>query len=454
MLDTHELLATRELPGVRTPLFGLADCNNFYASCEAVFRPDWRGQPLVVLGNNDGNIIARSAAAKALGIPMGAALHQVRDRIRQHNIIVCSANFALYGDMSRRVMETLERYTPQLDVYSIDEAFLDLAPIATLPPVQRRAYLAEIHTTVARWTGIPISIGVATTKTLAKAAAKRAKQDPALGGVCVLGEAATSAREALLRDLPVADVWGIGPQRAKLLAGYGIVTAYDLAQADARWVRRRLTVTGARTQLELHGVSCLPLAPAPERRKQLCVSRSFGRPVTTLGDLREAAALFTAHVAERCRAQHTLARRLTLFLTTNPFRREQEAHQYSASVTISLPRATADTLELLAASQQALARLYRPGFTYHKLGVMLGEFTPDALRQGELFSAAELTPAARHREEERSIALMQTLDAINARFGRDTIRPLSTGIAQPWRMKQAWRSPRYTTRWDELAEVH
>jgi DNA polymerase V len=435
------------------PLFGLADCDCFYSSCEAVFRPDWQGRPLVVLGNNDGNIIARSRQAKALGVPMGAALHQVRDLIQRHDIIVCSANFALYGDLSQRVMAILDQYTPQLDVYSIDEAFLGLAPVATLPLAQRRAFVAEARARVARWTGIPVSVGVAQTKTLAKAAAETAKHDPTQEGVCVLGSEreAPGAREALLRALPIGDVWGIGPRRARLLAGYGMVTALDLAQADARWVRQHLTVTGARTQLELRGVSCLPLDEPPAQRQQLCTSRSFGRPVTALSELREAAALFTAHGAERCRAQHTLARRLTMFVTTNEFRADEP--QYSAHATLPLPRATADTLELLEAASAALARVWRPGFSYHKLGVILSEFTPDAVRQGELFSEAELTPGAIHRERERSEALMRTLDAINARFGRDVIRPLSAGIAQPWRMKQAQRSPRYTTRWSELAEV-
>ncbi len=431
-------------------LFGLADCDSFYASCEVVFRPDWRGKPLVVLGNNDGNIIARSRAAKALGIPMGAALHQARDLIRQHDVIVCSANFALYGDMSQRVMRVLEGYTPRLDVYSIDEAFLDLSPVVAWPVAQRRAFVAAARERVGRWTGIPVSVGVAPTKTLAKAAAELAKHDAALGGVYALGETERD-REALLRALPVGDVWGIGPRRAQLLLGYGIATAYDLAQADARWVRRQLTVTGARTQLELRGVSCLPLDEPPERRKQLCTSRSFGRPVTALSELREAAALFTAHGAERCRAQGTLATRLTVFLTTNVFRETESQH--SASATLTLPRATADTLELLAAAQVALERVYRAGFAYHKLGVVLGEFMPDAVRQGELFGAEELTDGARHRQWERSEALMRTLDAINARFGRDMIRPLSAGIAQPWRMRQTRRSPRYTTRWEELAEA-
>lgn len=429
----------------------LADCDSFYASCEAVFRPDWAGRPLVVLGNNDGNIIARSREAKRLGIPMAAPLHQARSIIQRHDVIVCSANFALYSDLSQRVMSVLERYTPHLDIYSIDEAFLDLSPVAALPPARQRAYVAEARATVRRWTGIPISIGVATTKTLAKAAAEYAKKAPDAAGAYALDGRDAAAREALLRWLPVGDVWGIGPRRARFLAGYGVATAYDFTRADAHWVRRHLTVTGARTQLELRGIACLPLDDPPERRKQLCVSRSFGRPVTALDELREAVALFTAHVAEKLRAQRSLARRLTVFITTNMFREQEPQHHASAMV--PLARATADTRELLQAASVALGRVWREGYRYHKAGVILGEFTGDALRQGELFSDEELTPGALHREYERSEALMRTLDAINARFGRDMIRPLSTGISQPWRMRQAWRSPRYTTRWEELAEA-
>lgn len=439
------------VPSSAGPLIALADCDSFYASCEIVFRPDWAEKPLIVLGNNDGNIIARSRAAKALGIPMAAPLHQARAIIQRHNVIVRSANFALYSDLSQRVMRVLERYTPRLDVYSIDEAFLDLSPVASLPPAQRRAYIADVRATVRRWTGIPLSIGVASTKTLAKAAAEYAKKAPDASGVYALDAADGQAREALLRWLPAGDVWGIGPRRSRLLAGYGIHTAYDFAQADAHWVRRHLTVTGARTQLELCGVPCLALEDPPQRRKQFCVSRSFGRLVTDFAELREAVALFTAHVAEKCRAQRALATRLTVFATTNVFREDEPQH--SASATVPLARATADTRELLQAASVALERVWRDGYRYHKAGVILGEFTGDAMRQGELFTDEQLTPGAIHRERERSEALMRTLDAINARFGRDMIRPLSAGTAQPWRMKQAWRSPRYTTRWNELAEV-
>lgn len=432
-------------------LVALADCDSFYASCEQIFRPDWFGKPLVVLGNNDGNIIARSRAAKQLGIPMAAALHQVHSIIEQHGVIVCSANFALYEDLSQRVMSVLERYTPRLDVYSIDEAFLDLSPVVGLPLARQRAYLAEVRATVKRWTGIPISIGMAPTKTLAKACAEFAKKLPAASGVYALPNQDSEARETLLRWLPVGDVWGIGPRRARFLAGYSIATAQDFATADARWVHRHLTVAGARTQLELRGVPCLSLDDPPERRKQLCVSRSFGRPVTDHAEMREAVALFTAHVAEKCRAQHTLATRVTVFVTTNHFRADEP--QYHTNATIPLPRATADTRELLEAASAALARIWRDGYAFHKCGVILGEFTHDAIRQGELFSDEELTPGACHRERARSDELMRTLDAINARFGRDMIRPLSTGIEQPWKMRQSWRSPRYTTRWDELANV-
>ncbi len=434
-----------------SPLIALADCDSFYASCETVFRPDWAEKPLIVLGNNDGNVIARSRVAKRLGIPMAAALHQVRAIIERHHVIVRSANFPLYADLSQRVMSVLERYTPRLEVYSIDEAFLDLSPVAQLPVARQRAFVAEARATVRRWTAIPISIGVGPTKTLAKAAAEYAKKTPETDGVYALGGGDHAAREALLRWLPVGDVWGIGPRRAQFLASHNIHTALDLAQADARWTHRHLTVTGARTQLELRGVSCLPLDTPQEHRKQLCVSRSFGRPVADQTEIREAVALFTAHVAEKCRAQRTLATRLTVFISTNVFR-EQEP-QRSASATITLPRATADTRELLQATCAALDRIWREGFRYHKAGVLLGELTSDAVRQGELFNDDGLEPGARSRERERSEELMRTLDAINSRFGRDMIRPLSTGIVQPWRMRQAWRSPSYTTRWSDLAEV-
>lgn len=415
--------------------FALADCNNFYASCEAAFRPDLIGRPVIVLGNNDGNIIARSREAKALGVPMAAPLHEVRELVNRHGIAVCSGNFALYGDMSARIMEVLGRFTPALDVYSIDEAFLALDAV---PPAERAAYASEIRTTVRRWTGIPVSIGVAPTKTLAKVAAERAKTTPA--GVLAL--TTPSEVEDLLDVLPVGEVWGIGPARAAFLARHHIATARDFAQADTHWVRRHLTVTGQRTQLELRGVSCLPLAPVRANKKQVCSSRSFGRPVMELAELREAVAQFASWAAEKARSQGSAAAVAVVFIGTNSFRRG--APQHHESRTMRLPRPTSDTLEIVDAALRAVERLYRPGYAYHKAGVILTALVPDTPAQLALF---EPLPDPRRRE------LMAVLDAINGRFGRDVIRVGAAGTAQPWRMKQRARSPRYTTRWDELVGV-
>lgn len=416
--------------------YALADCNNFYASAEAVFRPDWQGLPLVVCGNNDGNIIARSAAAKALGIPMGVAIHQVKPIIQQHGVIVCSANFALYGDMSSRVMDVLSRFTRHLDVYSIDEAFLDLAVV---PAVRRYAYAAEMRATVRRWCGIPISIGVASTKTLAKIAAEEAKRSPE--GIKVLGS--DVERVALLLRMPVSDVWGIGPRRAAWLQKHEIETAYQLMNADIGWLRRHLSVTVARTALELRGVACLPLEPERKAKKQICTSRSFGQTITRLEDLREAVATFASADAAKARAQHTAPRVLTVFLATNPFRKDQA--QYHPSCTVKLSAATHDTMELVRAALVGLDRIYRLGYAYHKAGVILGDFVSDEYQQGQLFEAPPNPSRA---------TLMRTFDEINAQFGRETIRLAVTGTTRAWKMKQARRSPRYTTRWQELLRVY
>lgn len=416
------------------PCFALADCDAFYASCEAVFRPALAERPTIVLGNNDGNIIARSATARSLGIPMGAPLHEVEHLVRRHNIAVCSANFALYGDLSARVHSVLGTFTPRLDVYSIDEAFLD---VSAVPLAWREGHALLIRETVRRWVGVPVSIGVAPTKTLAKAAAKRAKTLP--DGVYVLhGQLETAA---LLREMPVEDIWGIGPRRGAFLRRHLIKTAEDFAQTDYAWVKRHLTVMGARTLLELRGISCLPLEDMRGPKQQVCCSRSFGRPVTTLGELREAVAQYASWAAEKIRAQQSAATVLTVFITTNPFQKRRP--QYSQSATIRLPRATDDTLEIVPAAHGALERIFRGGYAYHKVGVILGGVVPASPAQLSLFAPPD----------DSRRALMATLDAINGRHGHDTIRLAAAGLAQPWRMRQANRSPRYTTCWDELAQV-
>jgi DNA polymerase V len=415
--------------------FALADCNNFYASCESVFQPALAGRPVVVAGNNDGNIIARSREAKALGIPMGAPLYQLRELIARHSVAVYSGNFALYADMSSRVMDVLGRFTPTLDVYSIDEAFLALDAV---PPTERAAYAADIRAMVLQWTGIPVSIGVASTKTLSKIAAEVAKQTPA--GVLAL--ASPDEVDELLRTLPVGEVWGIGPARTALLLRHGIETAHDFARADSAWVRRHLTVMGQRTQLELRGISCLPLEPVRAAKQQVCCSRSFGCDVRSLDDMREAVAQFASWAGEKIRAQGSAAAMAVVFIATNSFRKGIPQHHESC--TIRLPRPTSDTLEIVDTALRAVERLYQPGYAYHKAGVILTGLTPDTPSQLAFF---EPLPDPRRRE------LMQVLDAINGRFGRDVIRVGAAGTVQQWRMRQRNRSPRYTTRWDELMRV-
>jgi DNA polymerase V len=410
-------------------------CNNFYASCERVFRPDLAQRPVVVLGNNDGNIIARSNEAKAIGIPMGEALYLVKQLVNKHRIAVCSANFALYGDMSNRVMEVLRRYTSRLDVYSIDEAFLDLAHV---PASAWAAHATDAREAVLRWTGIPLSIGVGTSKTLAKLAAEHAKEQP--GNVVALSS--TEDVRTLLAETPIEEVWGIGPSRAKFLKAHGFESAYDFAhRADPRWIQRHLTVVGARIQLELQGVTCLPFVTEHPAKKQVCCSRSFGQPVTEQSHLKEAIALYASWAAEKIRAQDTIARAVTEFLSTNSFQKHQPQYYKSATVTLQAP--TCDTLELASAAVRAFERIYIQGYVYHKVGVILTRITPAEPRQLTLLDA----PDPRRNE------LMRVIDEINGKFGRDTVRLGSTGTDQLWRMKQRARSPRYTTRWDEIAHV-
>jgi DNA polymerase V len=387
------------------------------------------------LGNNDGNVIARSAEAKAAGVPMGEALSLVRKLVSQHRIAVCSANFALYGDMSSRVMSVLGRFTPRLDVYSIDEAFLDLAHI---PAPDWVAHATDAREAVLRWTGIPVSIGVAATKTLAKLATESAKSKP--GNVLAL----TTPREvqALLAATPIGDVWGIGPRRAAFLTGHGIETAYAFAyRAEPVWVKRHLTVVGARTQLELQGVSCLPLVTGHATKKQVCCSRSFGQSIAEQERLKQAIVQYASWAAEKVRSQATAATVVTVFLATNSFRTGEP--QYHKSATVTLPSASSDTLELASAAVRALARIYRPGYQYHKAGVILTGMVPAEPRQLTLLD----TPDPRRDD------LMRVMDAINGRFGHDTIRLAGAGTTQPWRMRQRARSPRYTTRWSEIPRV-
>jgi DNA polymerase V len=417
-------------------LFALIDCNNFYVSCERLFQPTLHGKPVVVLSNNDGCVIARSDEAKALGIPMGLPAFKLTDLLKEHAIEVFSSNYTLYGDLSARVMTTLAQWAPAVEVYSIDEAFLQCSP---LPLDALTAYGQSMRATIQQWTGIPVSIGIAPTKTLAKLANRLAKRSVDAQGVLTLISA--SAIEATLSQTPVEDIWGIGPGYTRRLKAHDIRTALQLRDANDRWIRQQLGIVGQRIVWELRGISCLPLDFCPPPKQSLMVSRSFGRPITMLTEMREAVATYTTRAAEKLRRHHVAAGVLTVFLMTNRFTDEP---QYSNSVTIPLPVATQDTAELIRYALRGVEHLFRESYRYKKAGVILTELVPGHQVQTHLFD---------QHDRERSQRLMAALDAINMQWGAGTVRYAAAGLRPQWITRCGHRSPRYTTRWEELVVV-
>jgi DNA polymerase V len=417
-------------------LFALIDCNNFYVSCERLFQPMLHGKPVVVLSNNDGCVIARSDEAKALGIPMGLPAFKLTDLVKKHSIEVYSSNYTLYGDLSARVMTTLTQWTPDVEVYSIDEAFLQFSP---LPLDALTAYGQSMRAMIHQWTGIPVSIGIGPTKTLAKLANRLAKRSPEAQGVVALTSA--SQIEAILTQTPIGDIWGIGPGYTRRLHAHEITTALQLRQVNDRWVRQELGIVGLRLVWELRGISCLPLALCPPPKQSLMVSRSFGRPITTLIEMREAVATYMTRAAEKLRRSHVAAGVLTVFLMTSRFRDEP---QYTNSVTMPLPVATQDTAELIRYALRGVEQIFREGYRYQKVGVILTALVPAHQVQPHLFD--------RH-DRERSQKLMAAIDTINTEWGSGTIRYAAVGLRPAWIMRCTRRSPRYTTRWEELAVV-
>lgn len=415
--------------------YALVDCNNFYASCEKVCNPALANRPVVVLSNNDGNVIARCPKAKALGIAMGAPFHQCREIIARHNVAVFSSNYALYGDMSRRVMDTLATCAPYVEVYSIDEAFL----LCDVPPADAADYALQVKRRVMQWTGIPVSVGMGATKTLAKLAnhiAKKRTQD----GVFVL--AGDSYCKSLLETIDVAEVWGIGSRYARMLNQHGICNVWQLIHADDDFIRRRMTVVGLRTVYELRGIPCIQWEDAPPPKKAIVSSRSFGSPVTELAQLTEAAAHYSAIAAGKLRRQHGAAGAVTVFVTTNPFKDEP---QYSSSATVVLDVHSAYTPDIIAAAHQALQSIYRQGYRYKKVGIMLTDIVPS--------QELSLTLFTHMGSYQKRYRLMQALDSVNREHGRGTLYFASEGVARAWSMRRRYLSPRYTTHWDEIPVV-
>ncbi|MDQ1256384.1 MAG: polymerase [Candidatus Hydrogenedentes bacterium] len=414
-------------------MYALVDCNNFYASCERVFDPALRGRPVVVLSNNDGCIVARSSEAKALGIPMGVPFHEWEPVIVRKKVQVRSSNYPLYGDMSRRVMRVLAESVPAMEVYSIDEAFLSLAPF----PKDRLSGMARaLCGRVVQWTGIPVSIGIGPTKTLAKAANKLAKRG--LGEAGVLNWGDQPGTEELLATLAVEDVWGVGMRLKVALGHMEVRTALELMRMDPGRIRRCFGVCVMRTVLELRGTPCYPLGNGPPPRQTVVCSRTFGQPVADFVALREAVSAYTVNAAEKLRGQHSLARMIQVFLMTNPFHPERP--QYANSALRTFPVPTSYTPNLIRAATDGLTEIFRPGYHYKRAGVMLADIVPDYPVQGDLFA----------EDDARSEKLMRAVDRINAVWGRDTLIFAATGIARSWKMHQHRLSRRFTTRWDEL----
>ena len=418
------------------PIFALVDCNNFYASCERVFNPNLEGKPIVVLSNNDGCVVARSNEAKALGIGMGTPEFQIRPLLRAHQVQVFSSNYTLYGDMSQRVMETLEQFCPDSEIYSIDEAFLSLSGFTSRNFAE---YGRTIRTTVKRWTGIPVSVGIAETKTLAKIANRVAKRTPDTGGVFDLF--ACPDRDALLGRIAIRDVWGIGPNHAHFLTQHGITTAVQLRQVDDQWIRKHMGIVGLRLVMELRGVSCLDLEQCPSPKQSLTCSRAFGTSISTLTEMEEAVSSYTSRVAEKLRGERLAATVLTVLLTTNEF---TDGPQYSNSLTIKLPVATDNTHALIRSALQGIRSIYRDGYRYKKAGVILMGLVPVSQIQTDLFDC---------QDRARSTRLMTAFDAVNGRWGAGALQYASSGITKQWRTQFHRRSPAYTTQWNELPVV-
>jgi len=416
----------------------LIDVNNFYASCERVFNPKLNGQPVVVLSNNDGCAIARSAEAKALGIKMGEPWFKLKDIARQHGIIAMSSNYALYADMSNRVMAILSKFSPDQEVYSIDESFLDLTGM----PGRHLDIAQEMRGRIRQETGLPVCVGIGPSKTLAKLANHAAKKGYAPDGVCDFNGFNERDLETLLAGIEIGEVWGIGRRLVPRLNGLGIKSVLDLKRADPEHMRQQFSVVMEKTVRELRGQACIELKEVAPPKKQIISSRSFGFPVTDLDSLSEAVSLYVSRAAEKLRRQESYAALLHVFIHTSPF---GDGPKYSGSLSVKLPAPTDDSLQLVRVAMWILRQIYRPGFRYQKAGVMLSEITPAGGQQTDMFG---FRPA-----DDRSARRMVAMDAINGRWGKQTIRAASQGYKAPWAMRQGNLSPSYTTRWDEVLLV-
>jgi len=416
----------------------LVDCNNFYVSCERAFNPKLEGKPVVVLSNNDGCAVARSNEVKALGIKMAEPWFKMEKLAKQHGIIALSSNYALYGDLSARVMSILSTFSPKQEVYSIDECFLDLSGF---DPKALMAYGQTIRKTIKQQVGIPVCVGIADTKTLAKLANHCAKKRYAgKDGVCDFGRYTPTQISKLFATIPVGDIWGIGRKITERLIAMKIETVEDLRTANQARMRQQFSIVVERTVKELNGISCIELDAANTPRQQIMVSRSFGQEVSNYDDLAESVAYFATTAAEKLRKDSSVAASLCVFIQTNPFK--EKSQQYSPSIVVPMGEPSDDTSKLVSAALRGLRAIYRSGFQYKKSGVLLMGLQPKGAVQATLFDDTAA--------QEKSEKLMQVMDSVNRRMGKGSMTIAASGTKQRWSMRRDSKSPNYTTDWDEL----
>lgn len=420
------------------PIFALVDCNNFYASCEKLFRPDLRHTPVVVLSNNDGCVVARSKEAKALGIKMGVPLHQIQDQIRQYGIQTFSSNYALYGDISNRVMQTLEALAPAVEVYSIDEAFLDLTGVANA--VDLTEFGLQVRATIQQHIGITVCVGIAPSKTLAKLANHAAKQYPATRGVVDLTD--PIRQKKLLSLMPVHEIWGVGRRLSAQLNAMGITTALELANQNPKDIRQKFSVVLERTVRELNGESCLALEDITPTKQQILCSRSFGQRVTRYTDMQEAISSYVARAAEKLRYEQQQCQLISVYIRTGLFNPNDPRYSNSASLRLDYP--TDDTRVLLHVAGRLLQAIWKDGYRYAKAGITLSDFYDRRVVQPDLFTQQVISP--------NSARLMQVVDRINQQQ-RGKVFFASQGTGKAWAMNRNHLSPGYTTSWTQLRSV-
>lgn len=422
----------------------LIDGNNFYVSCERVFQPKLEGKPVVVLSNNDGCVVARSAEVKALGVPMGAPWFQLKALARQHGIVAKSSNYTLYGDMSQRMHAVISQFSPEQEIYSIDESFLDLTGFNR----DLVAYGQQIRQRVRQWVGVPVCVGIGNTKTLAKLANHAAKKSlvPEMAdGVCDLNQLARDDMARLLSSLDVGEVWGVGRRISARLNGLGVQTIQDLRNASPIWIKKEFSVVLARTVAELNGESCLGLEEIAPPKKQIVSSRSFGQPILMLEDMNEAVVSYASRASEKLRKQRHVAGAVQVFLQTNPFKPNEP--QYNNAVTVKLLKPTSNSFQLGEAAIYGMRKIFKSGYAYKKCGVMLMDLVPEGSVPVDLFSGFD------EPETQREKNLMATLDVINAKMGRGTVRSAGEGMQKSWAMRSDNKSQAFTTDWTQLATV-